>query len=81
MTNYEKAKILLDDGVAEKHYSYDYAGVIVINLEEDLCGYAYPKEKRSEVVKNGSCIWHGDISDDLKKIIRKDLKEFDILQW
>lgn len=56
MTNYEKAKILLDDGVAEKHYSYDYAGVIVINLEDDLCGYAYPKEKRIEVVKNGSCI-------------------------
>ena len=42
MTNYEKAQVLLNAGIAKKHYTFDKTGCIVIDLCGTYAGFIQP---------------------------------------
>lgn len=83
MTNYEKAVKLLNKGIAKPHYTYEKGtDIIVINLRDNLCGYAYPKEDTIEIVNRNEVVWHGNISDDLTEITgTRNNHQEKILAW
>lgn len=61
MTNYEKAKALLDAGVAKKHYTFSQTGCIVLDLGGVYAGYITPIDKYVEVGSLGSHYFYGNI--------------------
>lgn len=70
MSNYEKARELLNKGIAEKHYTFKSTGYIVLDLGGAYAGYASPREEYVEVVKNNSHVGYGNI--DLEKLMVRD---------
>lgn len=73
MTNYEKAKILLAQGKAEKHNTFKDTGIIYFLCTDakngrELCAYVYPDKKYLDIVDNNTLIWYGEISDDLTQV-------------
>lgn len=73
MTNYEKAKRLLDAGIAKKHYTYDSAktGCIVIDLGGTYVGFIQPVDKYVNVASCGSHVSYGII--DLEDMMVLDI--------
>ena len=70
MSNYEKALNLLNKGIAEKHYTFKSTGYIVLDLGGAYAGYASPREKYVDVVKNNEHIGYGNI--DLEESMVRD---------
>lgn len=61
MTNYEKAMQLLNDGIAEKHYTFDKTGYIVIDLGGTYVGFIQPSYKYVDVASCGTHVSYGII--------------------
>lgn len=61
MTNYEKALVLLDEGVARKHYTFEETGYIILDLGEEYVGYISPFCKYVEVANGGIHCSYGNI--------------------
>ena len=79
---YEKAEKLLANGVAEKHYSYDKTGILILDLGGNYCGYIGPDDKTVEVTCNTQVFCHGTISDDLAKVMgTRHNWEAEIVPW
>lgn len=70
LSNYEKAMALLNKGIAEKHYTFKSTGYIVLDLGGAYEGYASPREKYVDVVKNNEHIGYGNI--DLEESMVRD---------
>ncbi len=70
MTNYEKAKYLLKNGVAREHYTFKKSGYIIIDLGGEYVGYISPFCKCVEVSSGGIHIGYGNI--DLDKMMVLD---------
>lgn len=66
---YEKAEKLLANGLAEKHYSYDKTGILIMDLGGNYCGYIGPDDNTVEVTRNNQVFCHGTISDDLTSVL------------
>lgn len=75
MTNYEKAKRLLDDGIAKKHYTFANTGCIVLDLGNGYAGYISPEDKYVDVASIGSHDFFGNI--DLEKMMVHDVSNRD----
>ena len=79
---YEKAEKLLANGVAEKHYSYDKTGILILDLGGNYCGYIGPDDKTVKVTLDNQDIWKGTISDDLTKVLgTRHNREAEIVPW
>ena len=63
MTNYEKAKVLLNAGVAKKHYTYESGktGCIVIDLGGSFAGFITLYDKFVDVAQGGVHVSYGVI--------------------
>lgn len=70
MSNYEKALNLLNEGIAKEHYTFKSTGYIVLDLGGAYAGYASPREKYVDVVKNNEHIGYGNI--DLEESMVRD---------
>lgn len=71
MTNYEKAKRLLDAGIAKKHYTFVQTGCIVLDLGGTYAGYISPADKYVDVASIGSHDFFGNI--DLEDMMVLDV--------
>lgn len=72
MTNYEKAKVLLNKGIAKKHYTFDSGktGCIVIDLGGSFVGFISPHDKFVDVAQGGVHVSYGNI--DLENMMVLD---------
>lgn len=63
MTNYEKALVLLNRGIAKKHYTFDNkkTGCIVIDLGGSFVGFISPYDKFVDVAQGGEHVSYGVI--------------------
>lgn len=63
MTNYEKAKVLLNAGVAKKHYTYETGktGCIVIDLGGSFAGFITRYDEFVYVAQGGTHVSYGII--------------------
>lgn len=74
MNEYEKAQELLLTNMAEKHYTYDQTGTIILNLRPsfgtstEFWGSINPKENLVVVSKGIAVHSFCTISDDLKTL-------------
>lgn len=75
MTNYEKAKMLLDAGIVKKHYTFANTGCIVLDLGNVYAGYISPKDKYGDVASIGSHDFYGNI--DIKNMMVHDVSNRD----
>ena len=69
MTNYEKAMILLKNGIARKHGTFKNTGYICIDLGE-YCGYISPRDKYVDVAEDVTHVSWGNI--DIVKMMVLD---------
>lgn len=72
MTNYEKAKVLLNAGVAKKHYTYETGktGCIVIDLGGSFAGFITRYDEFVDVAQCGTHVSYGII--DLENMMMLD---------
>lgn len=75
MANYEKAILLLNVGIAKKHYTFDKTGCIVLDLGGVYAGYISPEYKYVDVASIGSHDFFGNI--DLEKMMVHDVRNRD----
>ena len=63
MTNYEKAKRLLDAGIAKKHFTYESGKTdcIVIDLGGSFAGFITRYDKFVDVIQGGVHVSYGVI--------------------
>ena len=73
MTNYEKARVLLNKGTTKKHYTFDIGktGCIVIDLGGEFVGFISPYDKFVDVAQDGVHISYGNI--DLENMMVLDI--------
>lgn len=73
MTNYEKAKRLLDVGIAKKHFTYEAGktGCIVIDLGGSFVGFITRYDKFVDVAQGGVHVSYGVI--DLEEMMVLDI--------
>lgn len=73
MTNYEKALLLLNAGVAKKHYTFDSkkTGCIIIDLGGSFVGFISPYDKFVDVAQDGEHVSYGVI--DLEDMMVLDI--------
>lgn len=69
MTNYEKAQVLLNEGIAKKHYTFARTGCIVLDLGDVYAGYISPIDKYVEVGSLGSHDFFGNIDLDRMSVL------------
>ena len=82
MSNYEKAKSLLNSGMAEKHHTYPHTGIISMNLGGSYWGYIGNADEHVVVCKDNSVQFYGNISDDLKCIDgTRNNRHMEIVPW
>lgn len=72
MTNYEKAKVLLNAGVAKKHYTYETGktGCIVIDLGGSFVGFITRYDEFVDVTQGVTHVSYGII--DLENMMILD---------
>lgn len=85
--DYEKATMLLEKGIAKKHYSFKQTGIIVINLvpenqtdNDDFCGYIAPDDCAVEITKNNRVWGYGYIMIN-DNIVKCGPVSFSIKKW
>lgn len=61
MTNYEKVQVLLNAGIAKKHYTFDKTGCIVIDLCGTYAGFIQPQDKYVDVASGATHVSLGII--------------------
>lgn len=72
MKNYEKAQVLLNKGIAKKHYTFDNGtGCIVIDLGGSFVGFISPYDKFVDVAQGGEHVSYGVI--DLEDMMVLDI--------
>lgn len=82
MTNYEKAKVLLDRGVARRHYTFNATRTITLDLGGNYWATIAPDEKTVEVNCGSQVCCRGNISDDLAKVFgTRNNSRFFIKAW
>ena len=82
MTNYEKAKVLLDRGVARRHYTFNTTRTITLDLGGKYWATIAPDEKTVEVICGSQVRCRGNISDDLAKVFgTRNNSRFFIKAW
>lgn len=64
MTNYEKAMLLLKNGIAREHYTFNKSGYIILDLGEEYVGYISPFCNYVEVTNGNVHIGYGNIDLD-----------------
>ena len=75
MTNYEKAQVLLNAGIAKKHYTFAKTDCIVLDLGGVYAGYISPDDKHVDVASIGSHDFFGNI--DLQNMVVHDVSNRD----
>lgn len=83
--DYEKALMLLEKGIAEKHHTFNDTGIITLNLEpypgnNDFVAYVDPVEQSVEVVMNNKVWGHGHIAED-NTVVNCGMRKFKIKNW
>lgn len=84
MNNYEKAMVLLKNGVARKHYTFDESGYILLDLGGEYVGYISPFCRYVEVANGGIHCSYGNIDlDNMSVFDRANRKRytFPIKKW
>ena len=84
MTNYQKAQVLLKDGVAREHCTFKKSGYIILDLGGEYVGYISPFCNHVEVANGGIHCSFGNI--DLSKMMVFDISNrprynFSIKKW
>ena len=84
MTNYEKAQVLLNVGIAKKHFTFAETGCIVLDLGGTYAGFITPSDTYVDVAQLGTHVSYGNIDIDNMMVFdrsNRDLYNFPINKW